>query len=149
MEEEGTHCTRLFRAARPLIALPPARSMEGAAHRTGSLNDQGHSAGGEVWAVALSPTPRQEPGNERTAGTLIQTDVALNNSWPSDDMSFPGTSQVDALPPGDHFPLPSAQFRRPADLKHDTDLPHRPVAARFSSNARASCFAIARYRPLS
>ena len=88
---------------------------------------------GEVWAVDFEPqTHRQEPGNKERPALVIQTD-ALNKASHSTTIVVPGTSQVDALPPGDHFPL-RVRIQRTADLKYDTDLLVDQVRA--ISNAR-------------
>jgi mRNA interferase MazF len=60
---------------------------------------------GEVWAADFEPqTYRQEPGKKEWPALVIQTD-ALNKAGHPTIIVVPGTSQVDALPPGDHFPL--------------------------------------------
>src|ERR1700730_737683 len=60
---------------------------------------------GEVWAVDFEPqTHRQEPGKRERPALVIQTD-ALNKTGHPTTIVVPGTSQMDALPPGDHFPL--------------------------------------------
>jgi mRNA interferase MazF len=46
---------------------------------------------------------------------------ALNNAGHPTTIVVPGTYHVDALPPGDHFPL-RVRIQKTADLKHDTDL---------------------------
>ena|SRR5437870_13580161 len=76
---------------------------------------------GEVWAVDFEPqTHRQEPGKKERPALVIQTD-ALNKAGHPTTIVVPGTSQVDALPRGDHFPL-RVRIQKTADLKHDTDL---------------------------
>jgi mRNA interferase MazF len=76
---------------------------------------------GEIWAVDFEPqTHRQEPGKKERPALVIQTD-ALNNADHPTTIVIPGTSQVDALPPGDHFPL-RVRIQKTADLKYDTDL---------------------------
>ncbi len=76
---------------------------------------------GEVWAVDFEPqTHRQEPGKKERPALVIQTD-ALNKASHPTTIVVPGTGQVDALPPGDHFPL-RVRIQKTADLKHDTDL---------------------------
>jgi mRNA interferase MazF len=76
---------------------------------------------GEIWAVDFEPqTHRQEPGKKERPALIVQTD-ALNKAGHPTTIVVPGTSQVDALPPGDHFPL-RVRIQRTADLKHDTDL---------------------------
>src|SRR5882757_3716148 len=60
---------------------------------------------GEVWAIDFEPqTHRQEPGKKERPALIIQTD-ALNKAGHPTTIVVPGTSQVDALPPGDNFPL--------------------------------------------
>ena len=76
---------------------------------------------GEVWAVDFEPqTHRQEPGKKERPALVIQTD-ALNKVGHPTTIVVPGTSQVDPLSPGDHFPL-RVRIQKTADLKHDTDL---------------------------
>lgn len=88
---------------------------------------------GEVWAVDFEPqTHRQEPGKKERPALIIQTD-ALNRAGHPTTIVVPGTSQVDALPPGDNFPL-RVRIQKTADLKHDTDLLIDQVRA--ISNAR-------------
>ncbi|MGH8140696.1 MAG: type II toxin-antitoxin system PemK/MazF family toxin [Steroidobacteraceae bacterium] len=88
---------------------------------------------GEVWAVDFEPqTHRQEPGKKERPALIIQTD-ALNKAGHPTTIVIPGTSQVDPLPPGDHFPL-RVRIQKTADLKHDTDLLIDQVRA--VSNAR-------------
>jgi len=88
---------------------------------------------GEVWAVDFEPqTHRQEPGKKERPALVIQTD-ALNKAGHPTTIVVPGTSQVDALPPGDHFPL-RVRIQKTADLKHDTDLLIDQIRA--ISNAR-------------
>jgi mRNA interferase MazF len=88
---------------------------------------------GEVWAVDFEPqTHRQEPGKKERPALVIQTD-ALNNAGHPTTIVVPGTSQVNALPPGDHFPL-RVRIQKTADLKYDTDLLIDQVRA--ISNAR-------------
>ena len=58
---------------------------------------------------------------------------ALNEAGHPTTIVVPGTSQVDALPPGDNFPL-RVRIQKTADLKHDTDLLIDQVRA--ISNAR-------------
>ena len=67
---------------------------------------------GEVWAVDFEPqTHRQEPGKKERPALVIQTD-ALNKAGHPTSIVVPGTSQVDALPPGDNFPLQQGQLQR-------------------------------------
>jgi mRNA interferase MazF len=88
---------------------------------------------GEVWAVDFEPqTHRQGPGKKEWPALVIQTN-ALNKAGHPTTIVVPGTSQVDALPPGDHFPL-RVRIQRTGDLKHDTDLLIDQVRA--ISNAR-------------
>jgi len=88
---------------------------------------------GEVWAVDFEPqTHRQEPGKKERPALVIQTD-ALNKAGHPTTIVVPGTSQVDALPPGDHFPL-RVRIQKTADLKYDTDLLVDQIRA--ISNAR-------------
>ncbi|HTX05801.1 MAG TPA: type II toxin-antitoxin system PemK/MazF family toxin [Steroidobacteraceae bacterium] len=88
---------------------------------------------GEVWAVDFEPqTHRQEPGKRDRPALVIQTD-ALNKAGHPTTIVVPGTSRVDALPPGDHFPL-RVRIQKTADLKHDTDLLIDQIRA--ISNAR-------------
>ena len=88
---------------------------------------------GEVWAVDFEPqTHRQEPGKKERPALVIQTD-ALNKASHPTTIVVPGTSQVDALPPGDHFPL-RVRVQKTADLKYDTEL--LIDQARAISNAR-------------
>jgi mRNA interferase MazF len=88
---------------------------------------------GEVWAVDFeSQTHRQEPGKKERPALIIQTD-ALNKAGHPTTIVVPGTSQVDALPPGDNFPL-RVRIQKTADLKYDTDLLIDQVRA--ISNAR-------------
>ena len=88
---------------------------------------------GEVWAVDFEPqTHRQEPGKKERPALIIQTD-ALNKADHPTTIVSPGTSHVDALPPGDHFPL-RVRIQKTADLKYDTDLLIDQVRA--ISNAR-------------
>ena len=88
---------------------------------------------GEIWAVDFEPqTHRQEPGKKEQPALVIQTD-ALNKAGHPTTMVIPGTSQVDALPPGDHFPL-RVRIQKTADLKQDTDLLIDQIRA--ISNAR-------------
>jgi len=76
---------------------------------------------GEVWAVDFEPqTHRHEPGKKERPALVIQTD-ALNNAGHQTTIVIPGTSQVDSLPPGDHFPL-RVRIQKTAELKYDTDL---------------------------
>ena len=76
---------------------------------------------GEVWAVDFEPqTHRQEPGKKERPALVIQTD-ALNNAGHPTTIVVPGTSQIDALPPGDHYPL-RVRIQKFADLKYDTDF---------------------------
>jgi mRNA interferase MazF len=88
---------------------------------------------GEVWAVDFEPqTHRQEPGKKERPALIIQTH-ALNKAGHPTTIVVPGTSQVDALPPGDNFPL-RVRIQKTADLKHDTDLLIDQIRA--ISNAR-------------
>lgn len=88
---------------------------------------------GEVWAVDFEPqTHRQEPGKKERPALVIQTD-ALNKAGHPTTLVVPGTSRVEALPPGDNFPL-RVRIQKAADLKHDTDL--LIDQARAISNAR-------------
>jgi mRNA interferase MazF len=88
---------------------------------------------GEVWAVDFEPqTHRQEPGKKERPALVIQTD-ALNKAGHPTTIVVPGTSQVDSLPPGDHFPL-RVRVQKTADLKYETDLLIDQVRA--ISNAR-------------
>jgi mRNA interferase MazF len=88
---------------------------------------------GEVWAVDFEPqTHRQESGKRERPALVIQTD-ALNKAGHPATIVVPGTSQADALPPGDHFPL-RVRIQKTADLKYDTDLLIDQVRA--ISNAR-------------
>jgi mRNA interferase MazF len=88
---------------------------------------------GEVWAVDFEPqTHRQEPGKKERPALVIQTD-ALNKAGHPTTIVIPGTSQVDALPPGDNFPL-RVRIQKTVDLKHDTDLLIDQIRA--ISNAR-------------
>ncbi len=88
---------------------------------------------GEIWAVNFEPqTHRQEPGKKQRPALVIQTD-ALNGAAHPATIVIPGTSQLDALPPGDLFPL-RVRIQRTADLKFDTDLLIDQVRA--ISNAR-------------
>lgn len=88
---------------------------------------------GEVWAVDFEPqTHRQEPRKRDRPALVIQAD-ALNKAAHPTTIVVPGTSQVDALPPGDHFPL-RVRIQKTADLKHDTDLLIDQIRA--ISNAR-------------
>ena len=90
---------------------------------------------GEVWAVDFEPqTDQQEPGKKERPALIIQTD-ALNNAGHPTTIVIPGTSQVDAQPPGDHFPL-RVRLQKTAELKHDTDLLIDQVRA--ISNARVA-----------
>jgi mRNA interferase MazF len=76
---------------------------------------------GEVWAVDFEPqTHKQEPGKKERPALVIQTD-ALNKVGHSATIIIPGTSQTDALPPGDLFPL-RIRIQKAEDLKYDTDL---------------------------
>ena len=76
---------------------------------------------GEVWAVNFEPqTHRQEPGQKERPALVIQTD-ALNKAAHPTTIVIPGTSQVDSLPPGDHFPL-RVRIQMTDALKFDTDL---------------------------
>ena len=76
---------------------------------------------GEVWAVDFEPqTHRQEPGKKERPALVLQTD-ALNKAGHPTTIVIPGTSQVDALPPGDNFPL-RVRIQKSGDLKYDTDL---------------------------
>ena len=76
---------------------------------------------GEVWAVDFEPqTHRQEPGKKERPALVIQTD-ALNKAGRPTTIVVPGTSQLDALPPGDNFPL-RVRIQKTADLKYDTDV---------------------------
>ena len=88
---------------------------------------------GEIWAVDFEPqTHRQEPGKKERPALVIQTD-ALNKAGHPTTLVVPGTSQVDTLPPGDHFPL-RVRIQKTAELKHDTDLLIDQIRA--VSNAR-------------
>ncbi|HEX4674142.1 MAG TPA: type II toxin-antitoxin system PemK/MazF family toxin [Steroidobacteraceae bacterium] len=60
--------------------------------------------------------PRAQPG----PALVIQTD-ALNKAGHPTTIVVPGTSQVDASPPGDHFPL-RVRIQKTSDLKYDTEL---------------------------
>ena len=62
----------------------------------------------------------------------MQTD-ALNKAGHPATIVVPGTSQIDPLPPGDHFPL-RIRIQKTADLKYDTDLLIDQIRA--ISNAR-------------
>jgi mRNA interferase MazF len=76
---------------------------------------------GEVWAVDFEPqTHKQEPGKRERPALIIQTD-ALNKAPHPTTIVIPGTTQIDSLPPGDHFPL-RVRLMRTEDLKGDTDL---------------------------
>jgi mRNA interferase MazF len=76
---------------------------------------------GEVWAVDFEPqTHRQEPGKKERPALVLQTD-ALNKVGHSTTIVIPGTSRVDALAPGDNFPL-RVRIQKTGDLKYDTDL---------------------------
>jgi mRNA-degrading endonuclease toxin of MazEF toxin-antitoxin module len=60
---------------------------------------------GELWAVDFErQTRRQEPGKKERPAVVIQTDALKKAGHPT-TIVVPGTSQVDALPSGDHFPL--------------------------------------------
>jgi mRNA interferase MazF len=88
---------------------------------------------GEVWAVDFEPqTHRQEPGKRDRPALVMQTD-ALNKVGHPTTIVVPGTSQIDPLPPGDHFPL-RVRIQKTADLKYDTDLLIDQIRA--ISNAR-------------
>ena len=88
---------------------------------------------GEVWAVDFEPqTHRQEPGKKERPALIVQTN-ALNQAGHPTTIVVPGTSQVDALPPGDHFPL-RIRIQKAGDLQHDTDLLIDQIRA--VSNAR-------------
>jgi mRNA interferase MazF len=88
---------------------------------------------GEVWAVDFEPqTHRQEPGKKERPALVVQTD-ALNKAGHPTTIVIPGTSQVDSLSPGDHFPL-RVRIQRAGDLKHDADLLIDQIRA--ISNAR-------------
>jgi mRNA interferase MazF len=88
---------------------------------------------GEVWAVDFErQTHGQEPGKKERPALVIQTD-ALNKAGHPTTIVVPGTSQVDALPPGDLFPL-RVRIQTAADLKYDTDLLIDQIRA--ISNAR-------------
>lgn len=88
---------------------------------------------GEVWAVDIEPqTHRQELGKRERPALVIQTD-ALNKANHPTTVVIPGTSRVDALPPGDHFPL-RVRIQKAAELKHNTDLLIDQIRA--ISNAR-------------
>jgi mRNA interferase MazF len=88
---------------------------------------------GEVWAVDFEPqTHRQEPEKKERMALVIQTD-ALNKAGHPTTIVVPGTSQVDALPAGDNFPL-RVRIQKTADLKYDTDLLIDQI--RTISNAR-------------
>lgn len=87
----------------------------------------------EVWAVDFEPqTHRQEPGKKEQPALVIQTD-ALNKAGHPTTIVVPGTSQVNALPPGDQFPL-RVRIQKTTDLKYDTDLLIDQIRA--ISNAR-------------
>ncbi len=76
---------------------------------------------GEVWAVDFEPqTHRQEPGKKERPALVIQTD-ALNRAGHPTTIVIPGTSQLDAAPPDDLFPL-RVRIQKTGDLKWDTDL---------------------------
>ena len=76
---------------------------------------------GDVWAVDFeSQTHRQEPGEKERPALVIQTD-ALNNAGHPTTIVVPGTSSVDSLPPGDHFPL-RVRVQKSDALRYDTDL---------------------------
>lgn len=68
----------------------------------------------------MPQTRRQELGKEERPVLVTQTD-ALNKAGHPTTTVVPGTSQVDAPHPGDHFPL-RVRIQKTADLKHDTDL---------------------------
>lgn len=76
---------------------------------------------GEVWAVDFEPqTHRQKPDKKELPALVIQTD-ALNKAGHPTTLVVPGTRQINALSPGDHFPL-RVRIQKTADLQHDTDL---------------------------
>src|ERR1700730_902175 len=85
---------------------------------------------GEVWAVDFEPqTHRQEPGKKERPALVIQTD-ALNKAGHPTTIVVPGTSQVDALPPGDHFPLRVRDSQQIPMSRAATDLRPASVARR-------------------
>ena len=76
---------------------------------------------GEVWAVDFEPQAhKEEPGKRARPALIIQTD-ALNNAGHPTVIVIPGTSDVEALPPSDTFPL-RVRVQKAGKLQCDTDL---------------------------